>query len=413
MAAQIIMYCAVSCSCGLAQKTVSPRLGLEQCIEIALKNNEGLKIAALNIEHEKQNQKNSTEIPKTNVVYTQGQFNSIYKYDENFTISQSIPFPTVFSSRHALARAQYIGSQYTYEATRAELILNIKTAYYSILFQKALYRLFLSRDSIYTAFAAEVARRFEQGKASLLEKTDAETQELEIKNLMLVCDEDIHHYYLELKTLMNSTSDFEMEQTELRKKYAVAIGDSISVTEHPVLKQWRQHIEVNKGHIALEKAKILPDLSFSYFNQTIYGPANIFGEDYFLTKKNRLQGFVIGMALPLWIFPGKSRVEAARINVNQASVTYHYEHTLLHAQYQQALAQYLKYQKSISYYEKNVMVNSQKIVDEASRAYKAGEIGYGDFAGLLNHALSNQQNYLYALHQNNLAVLKLEYLRTK
>src|SRR5262245_15717773 len=99
----------------------SKRYSLTQCIDIAMRNNEGIKTASLNIAYQKQFRKAATEIPKTSVVYTQGQFNSIYKYDNNITISQSIPFPLVFSTHNALAKAHIQSSEYNYESAHAEL----------------------------------------------------------------------------------------------------------------------------------------------------------------------------------------------------------------------------------------------------------------------------------------------------
>jgi hypothetical protein len=75
-----------------AQTKTDKIYGLQQCIDIAIKNNENLKTAGLNVEYEKIHKKIATDIPKTNLVYTQGQFNSIYKYDENITVFPSQQF---------------------------------------------------------------------------------------------------------------------------------------------------------------------------------------------------------------------------------------------------------------------------------------------------------------------------------
>lgn len=407
------VFCALLSNALLSQTAAQKKYSLQQCIDIALKNNENIKTAYLNIEHEKQNKKNSSEIPKTSFVYTQGQFNSIYKYDENITVSQSIPFPTLFSSRSAVSKAQIKSSEFHLDATKAELVYNIKTSYYSLLYLKAVHNLLHQEDSIYSAFATLVSQKYSEGKGTLLEKTAAETQVMEVENQMLESDDDIHTYYLQLYTLMNSVGDFDIAEIDIKKEFLSINVDTSLVLEHPVLKHLQQQVEVSRKNITYEKAKILPDISFAYFNQTIYGPANIFGQDYFLTKRDRLQGVIVGMAIPLWFAPLRSKVESARINVKQAQSNYDYNSTVLRGQYVQAANQYIKYQKSLNFYRNNALSNSKLIIDQASKSYAKAEISYVDYLQIVGHALNIENNYLDVINQNNMTVLKLEYLLTK
>jgi cobalt-zinc-cadmium resistance protein CzcA len=386
---------------------------LAQCIDIALKNNENLKTAYLNIEHEKQNKKNVSEISKTTIVYTQGQFNSIYKYDENITISQAIPFPTQISSKNAVVKAQIKSSEFRMESTKPDLIFQVRTAYYSLIYSKAVQRLLHTEDSIYKDFAATVEKKYSENKATLLEKTAAETQVMEVENQLLESEEDINSYHIQLLTLMNVQGDFDIENLDLSKNYLVAPVDTLLVLDHPLLKHLKQQVEVNRRYISVEKARILPDLSVSYFNQTIYGPANIFGQDYFLTKRNRLQGFAVGLAVPLWFLPQKSRIEAARINTRQAQSDYDYHSSVMQGHYSQAVRLYLKYRKSLNFYQSNALTNSRRIIEEASKSYNKAEISYVDYLQIVGHALNIESNYLGVIHQNNMAVLKIEYFQTR
>lgn len=385
---------------------------LDQCIELALKNNENLRTAALNIEHEQQNKKNATEVPKTNVVYTQGQFNSIYKHDEIISIGQTIPFPTVFSERHALAAAQVKSSEYHYNATKRELIYGVKVNYYSLLHLKAVQKLLHQEDSIFTEFSSQVKRKHAQGKTTLLEQTAAETERMDVENKLFGIDEDIQNAYLELSILMNISGGFDIQYFDIRRNYLAIQLDTSALLSHPILRHFEQQVEVQRHNVSLERAKILPDLSFSYFNQTIYGLANVLGDEYFLTKKNRLQGFTVGVSLPLWIFPQRSRVEAARLNMRQAQSDFNYHSTLMRGQYAQAIHQYLKYRKSLNFYHSNAGNNS-KLVEDATTSYNKGEISYGDYMQIVGHVLTIENNYLNVINQANLSALKIEYLLSK
>lgn len=393
----------------MAQKNYS----LQECIDYALKNNENIKTANYHLQHDKQFKKTATEMPKTTVMYTQGQFNSKYQYDNNITISQTLPNPAVFVSHNSLAKAQIKGSEYKLEATKADLIYQVKTAYYSLLYSSAVHKVLLREDSIYEGFAKSVAAKYEAGKATLLEKTTAETQVIETKNQVTESEEDINNYQIQLQTLMHINNDVIPKEDDFVKNYLTVNTDSHSIAEHPFLKHLKQQIKVNDKVRSLETAKILPDITVSYFNQSIYGPANIGDGDYFLTTANRLQGFQLGVAIPLWFYPQRAKVKAAQINTQLAESDYKYNVSILEGHFKQAATMYIKYHNSISYYQKNVLGNLQIMVQEAFKSYGTQDFNYNDYLDVISKALSIQRHYLTVINQNNMHALKLEYLLSK
>lgn len=403
------------CFWSSAQNTNGKNYSLKECLDIALRNNENLKTANLNIDYQRQFKKASTEIPKTSIVYTQGQFNSIYKYDNNITISQTIPNPLVFSSHNSLANAQIKSSEFKFEATKADLIYQVKVSYYSLLYSNAVNAVLVTEDSIYENFAKAVSVKYKAGEGTLLEKTTAETQVMEIKNEVTESEEDINSFQIELQTLMHIHEDVNAVNLDYTNNYlSITIGND-SISEHPLLKYLRNQIEVNNKTKKLESAKIMPDFVAGYFNQSIYGPANIFGpgQDYFLTTANRLQGFIVGIAIPVWFCPQKSKIVAAQINTKLAESDYNYNTSMLEGQYKQAVTMYLKYRNSLNYYRTNVLENLDLIVDQAIASYNTKAIDYLDYLQVVSRALSIKRNYLNVVHQNNLYVLKLEYLLSK
>jgi len=401
---------------GILSNTVlaqNKTLSLQECIDHALKHNENLRTANLNIAYQREYKKASTEMPKTTAVYTQGQFNSIYKYDNNITLSQTIPNPFVFTSHNALGKAQIKSGEYRLEATKAELIFQVKSSYYSLLYSTAVHKILLKEDSIYDNFGKTVAQNFKEGKGTFLEKTTAETQLMEIRNQVSQSEEDINNHRIELQTLMNRDAEFEIKEEDFEKNFLSVAVDTGRLAEHPLLKHLQQQIKVNDKIKSLEAAKALPDFIVSYFNQSIYGPANVFGEDYFLTTANRLQGFQLGIAIPVWFYPYKAKVKAAGIQSQLAESDYNYHATVLQGQYRQAVTLYLKYRNSINYYQTNVLGNLKLIIEQSLKSYDSKDFNYNDYLEAISRALSIQRNYLNVIHQNNLNVLKIEYLLAK
>ncbi len=396
-----------------AQTSVAKKFTLNECVEQALKNNELLKTASLEIAHNVQLKKTSTELPKTSVMYTQGQFNSIYKYDNNITVSQSMPFPTVFAAQNSLARERIKGSEYKLAATKSDLLYRVKEAYYSLQYSLAIHQLLHKEDSLYESFAKAGALKYKVGEGSLLEKTTAETQVMEIKNQLLESEEDINSFQILLMTLMQTSEEVNVTEEDLTQHFLTVDTNTLASLEHPLLKYLKQEVEVSKRSKHLEASKILPDLSFGYFNQSLYGPGNVFGDNYFLSTRNRLNGFQLGMTIPLWIYPQAAKIKAAEINTELAQSNYNYNRNMLEGQYKQAVTLYLKYRNSISYYKNNALTNTQLIISQAIKSYDTGEISYIDYLQVLSRALNMERNYLNVIHQNNLAALKIEYLIEK
>jgi cobalt-zinc-cadmium resistance protein CzcA len=397
----------------LGQNKVIKKMNLQECVDFAIKNNENIKTANLDVAYQKQFKKAGTEVPKTNVLFAQGQFNSVYKYDNCVTISQQIPFPTVFTAHNALAKAYIKGSEYKLAATQADLIYQVKSTYYSLLYYYAIERLLEKEDSIYQSFAKSGQLKYETGTGSLLEKTTAETKVMEIKNQLLENEEDINAFQIQLQTLLNSDIEVDIENEDLTKNALNISADSNNLSAHPYLLYLDQQVVAGRKNKTLEVNKILPDLQVGYWNLSIYGPADIGNGPYFLNTKNRLTGLLLGVNIPLWFYPQSAKIKAADITTQVAQSNYNYNKTVFEGQFKQSYTLYLKYQNSISFYKKSALVKSQVIIEQALKSYETKEISYVDYLTVVSNALDIESNYLNVIFQNNLAVLKIEYLLSK
>ena len=395
------------------QNKVIKKMNLQECIDFAIKNNENIKTANLDVAYQKQFKKVATEIPKTNIMFAQGQFNSVYKYDNSVTVMQQIPFPTVFTAHNALAKAYIKGSEYKLAATQADLVYQVKGTYYSLLYYYAIERLLEKEDSIYKSFAKSGQLKYETGTGSLLEKTTAETKVMEIKNQLLENEEDINAFQIQLQTLLNSDIEVDIENADLTKSTLNISADSNNLSSHPYLLYLYQQVVAGRKNKTLEINKILPDLQIGYWNLSIYGPADIGNGPYFLNTHNRLTGLLLGVNIPLWFYPQSAKIKAADITTQFAQSNYNYNKTVFEGQFKQSYTLYLKYQNSISFYKKSALVKSQVIIEQALKSYETKEISYVDYLTVVSNALDIESNYLNVIFQNNLAVLKIEYLLSK
>jgi cobalt-zinc-cadmium resistance protein CzcA len=82
----------------------------------------------------------------------------------------------------------------------------------------------------------------------------------------------------------------------------------------------------------------------------------------------------------------------------------------LNGQYNQLLQEYLKYNNSLAYYEKNVLPQADLILSNAYKTYVAGEINYVEYMTAINTALTMRSDYLNLLNQYNQSVINIEFI---
>ncbi len=390
----------------------SNSINLQQAIDGALKNNATIKAGNYEIDYSKALRKTSTDIGKTNVSLMLGQYNSI-KSDNNISVSQSIPFPTLFGSQNQLNKANIKGSELKLQFTQNELINQVKSVYHYLEYLHAERNLLLGQDSIYSSFANASNSRFKAGENTLLEKTTAETQLMEIKNLLAQNQSNISIYQSQLAALMNSKVPVQIEQKQIVKLELSLPSDSIAYSQNPYLLYLKQQIEISNKQKKVEAAKVLPEFTLGYFNQSLIGYQNINGTDQYFDASKRFTGFQVGVSIPLWIVPQTAKVKAAGINQKVMESNYEQYQTNVQNQYFQYLQEYLQDKNTLNYYEKNALPNAELIIKQADKGLRSGEIGYVEYLQSIRTALAIKSNHLSSLNQYNQSVIKLEFLLGK
>ncbi len=382
---------------------------MEEAIQQALQKNKSIQAASLDIKYQQQIKRSSIDIGKANVVYMRGQYNSYVKDDNNITITQSIPFPTVLTSQHSLGKSIVRGSELRKLVTENELVYHVKQVYYQLVFLHARETLLQRQDSIFSNFMKAADLRYRTGEAPLLEKTTAETQQSEARNLLSQTKVDILIYQRHLQTLMNSEQLVSIGPSTLNERPLRLSIDSISVNQNPQLVYLKQQVEISGYERKIAGAKFLPDITIGYFNQTLIGTALNENGDL-ATRGNRFQGFQIGLSIPLWFGPQSAKVKAASINQQKSEAQFEYNQSLMQGEWQQAVQEYIKNKNSVIYYQSSALENAERILKQSDVAFKGGEIGYTEYWLAVKNAIQIRENYLNTLNNLNQSVLNLEFL---
>lgn len=380
---------------------------LAQLTQTALENNISLQAAGFEVASQRSLKGTAFDIPKTNASLLYGQYNSYAKGDNNITITQSIPF-AAFGSQGKLNRANLASSELKQRVTENELLYQLKQVYLSLTYTKARHSLLLQQDSIYAGFLKSSSLRYKTGETNLLEKTTAETQANEIRNQIRQNESETLVLRRQLMTLVNTQSMPDVSAELVEFSYD-APDDSLQVLNNPRLKYMNQQIEVAKSQKGLETARFAPDILIGAFTQTLIGVENTENGNI-ASSSDRFNGFQVGLSIPLWFAPQRSRVQSAEFNRKASETNYQYFEQTLEGQKQQAFQQYHVARNSLAYYRTSALPNASLILAQSQAAFKGGEIGYAEYLMGLRNAISIQENYLSTLRDYNESIVYIEYL---
>jgi heavy metal efflux system protein len=401
------------CCLELLSQDNGKALSLDDCVSLAYTNNEQLKVADLETRYLRKMKTAAFDLPKTTIMFTQGQFNSIYKYDNNITVAQAFPFPTVLGGQSKLAGLQVKSSEFKTGTVKAELKLKVKEAFYLLQYSTRLLQMIRHEDSIY-----DFLMRMENVKALTSEKDNLEmattlSQSYLIKSHLIEAEQQIQNNKIALQVLMRAEEAPQIEISSLRLPGKVVDSLMRRSADHPHLLYLKEQMNIAGSIRKLEAAKVMPDLMVGYFNQSIYGPANIFGSDYFLTTANRLQGFQVGVAIPLQFSAHHARVVAAEIQQEIAKDHFKYGEAEMEGKYKQAVNKYLVTKRTIEHYDKFMLKSAQTMISQSLAAFNKKEINYIEYLAIISKSLEIERNYLQLVLQNNLAVAEIEYFLSK
>lgn len=391
----------------IAVSAQAQTLTRDQAIQTALQNNQQIKSAEFQVEYFKQMKKTGSDLGKFSAMWMRGQYNTV-ETDNNFTFTQSIPFPTAIAAHVKLKREQLTGSQMNLAVVQNTLLYELKSLYEQLVYQQALRKLLMSQDSLFTDFARASALRYKAGESTLLEKATAETQLQEIKNQLRKNETDAAILQSKLKTLLKSETTF-LPAEELSK----LPFSNEAISNNPQLSYMNQQVAVANQNRRVEKSGLLPDITVGYFNQSLIGFQNISGQEVYFDKNKRFQGVQLGVSIPLWVGPQIAKAKAAGYQEEATRKNTEFFQATLEGELEQTQRELERSEASLQYYEVSALQNANLILQQAGKAYRGGEIGYIEFLQSVQSAQIIKANYLLALTQYNQSVIKIDFLLGK
>ena len=393
-----------------AQK--SKIINLHEAIQMALDSNLNVRSTAYSVEVQKALKGASWDLGKTNIDMQYGQFNSHTK-DNSFTLSQSIAFPSVYINQNKLANANVKSSEWQLKTSQLETATQVKQVYWQLAYLYSKQKLLTYQDSLFSGFRHAAEMRANVGETNRLEMITARSQSMEISNQLqqLIADKAILNR--QLQTLLNTGTIRYPADTILRRIDFAPTTEQSALSANPSVGYINQQVQVSHLEKRLELSRTLPDFSIGYFSQTMKGEQEVNGVPRSFGPGDRFNGIQAGISIPLWVAPFASKVKAAKIKEQVASTNAEYYTKSLQANYQSLIDEFKKYLRSIDYYEKQAIPEANLIIDQSTRAYKAGALDYLDYVLSLGRALTIKQNYLDAINSCNQTIINIEFITGK
>lgn len=410
--AAVVLVMLFSYSLSNAQ-TAPKVLTVDEAVSSAMKNNLNAQAQQLKVQSSTALKKSPFELPKTNLNFQLGQYNSINQ-DKAIQVSQNIPFPAYYSARSGLYKAQLKASEFSQQATANEIRAQVQSYFYQLQYLQASKKYLQELDSLYANFVKASALRYKTGETNMLEKTTAETKRGQIAQLLKQNSAELAIAYATLKSWMNASEDFVIAENNDFQPITLSNSlDTSLIANNPSLKFLYQQALVAEKTKKMEVAAVMPDLTIGYFNQSLIGVQNIDGNDVYYDGSKRFQGFNIGIGIPLTFFSSSARIKSLKYTQQSLAKEADNNRLVLKTQMENAFQQYNQNLSQYNYYKSTALANVEVIIKTADVSYKSGDIGYIEYLQALQTATDVRLSYLQSVDQLNQSIININFLINK
>ncbi len=408
-AASVILILLLSFGSTNAQTQIK-QLSVEEAISTALENNLELQSQQLNVQSSITLKKSTFELPKTNFNFQYGQYSSINQ-DKAFQVSQSIPFPTYFTAKSGLYKAELKSSELQQQAVANEIKAKVQYWFYQLQYLQTTKKQLQSLDSLYNDFVYAAALRYKTGETNLLEKATAEAKRGQLSLLLKQNEIDFVNAYTSLKAFMNTREDFTISDNGIFQPITLSsLLDTSLIANNASLKFLYQQAVIAEQNKKVETATTLPDFNVGYFNQSLIGTQTVNGKDVFFDGSKRFQGVNVGISIPLTFFSNAAKIKS--LTYKQQSLQKEAENgkLILQTQLHNAFQQYNQNLSQYNYYKSTALPNAEIIINTAKVGFKSGNISYIEYIQALQTATDVQLNYLQSINQINQSIVNINFL---
>lgn len=237
---------------------------------------------------------------------------------KGISVSQEFDFQTILGYKSNVAKKQNELLDIEYKKERITLLLEAKTLCYDLIYYNALYKELSNRLELAKENVTLYKKRFDNGDLSILELNKAKL-DLALAKGELANVETERQDVISQLVILNGGKDIALNIDEFDAIAPLPLFD-IWYTEaealNPVLEYARNEVELSERTIKLNRSAWAPKLSAEYSRE--------WEEDA------KINGFTIGMSIPLWadvnkVKSAKASAIASESRKKELEINFYYQ----------------------------------------------------------------------------------------
>ena len=380
------------------------KMTLEQCFQLADKQNLTLQAGRKSIERAKVMEGTAWDVDKTEIAF--GQNPASIDTDNALAFSQGIEFPTVYTARRGQLKAETQAEKSRLGVTDQQIKLEIASAYYAMLYQTHRLSILQRQDSILDRYCDVAEKRYKAGEARQLEFLTAESLRNENHLEMVNVKSEAENKQLELMALLNT------DQPVLpAESYLIALESPVSGTfnyQQTADAQYQQdRLKALDKEVKCAKTGYAPSLSLTLRTQALISSWDPYHIDRQRFTEGNFFGFEIGVGVPLFYGATKAKVKAAKKNREVAELEMQQERREKERDYRLGYNRFQNAAKRMAYYNGENISKAKEIVRLSTAEYESGEISYVEYANALQEAIDMGMKQADVINEYNEAALAL------
>ncbi len=296
------------------------------------------------------------------------------------SLSQKLPFFGKLSLKGKVAESTASIFKEHYKAVEAEIVLKVKTAYFSLYwFDKAL-DINQEEKEILRRLAKIAEKKYETGDASQQDVLKAQLEISKVTDKILLLEQGRRSVVAELNALLNRPQGLPFRETEeiSLSEFEIKLEELYETArkERPEMREASYHIERNEMILKLAKKNYFPDLQIMFDYIDIGEGTTSHPDD----GRNAWMGS-IGINIPLWRQKLRAAEAEAAIRLKASQENYQNLENETLSRINELFFEVKTAQDQLKLYK-------YSLLPQAEQAMKASEIGYlagkVDFLNLLD-----------------------------
>ena len=317
----------------------------------------------------------------------------------------------MYGSRRGLLKAETNLERSNLEVSRNELVREVSSLYYRLLYARENIHILQEQDSIYRKFLFLANAKLKSGESGRLEQMNAERLYNENEIELQKSGKDYQNIQFALQRWMNSGEYVEPAEASLPVLPTALPAEGFNAGQTPVAEMYANKATVSEKNLGVVKQGYLPGFNIALKNQFILKGFNPYDVDRSRYDKGSFMGFEVGVSVPLFFGEQRARTKAARREVELVRTQQEEALLAIEKEYQTYLNEYAKAKKSLDYYTQHGTRQAGEMSRISQLSYEKGEIDYVEYIQNLKSAVDIHLQYAGAINDYNQAIIMLNYIQ--